>query len=54
MLDFRCKKCNALLAKEAIVLGTLEIKCKNCGAYNTVDVNKLDVNSLKKDNKFRV
>lgn len=35
MKDFRCKKCNKLLAKEKIN-GTLEIKCTRCGTINVI------------------
>lgn len=35
MKDFRCKKCNKLLAKEKII-GVLEIKCTRCNTVNSI------------------
>ena len=35
--DVRCAKCGQLLAKEAILLGVLQIKCYNCNEFNTVN-----------------
>lgn len=38
MVEYRCKTCNHLLAKEEIRDGKLEIKCHKCKTYNTVAV----------------
>ena len=36
LAPFRCFRCGRLLAKEAILVGIVEIKCKNCKAINTL------------------
>lgn len=38
MIDFRCKACGHLLAKEGIREGALEIRCPKCKTYNTIKV----------------
>ena len=54
MIELRCKKCNALLMKEEIIVGSIEIKCRNCGTYNYLSVDKyiskLDKNSYRVNN----
>ena len=37
MTDFRCRKCNHLLAKEEVVFGKVEIKCYACNELNVVE-----------------
>ena len=32
--NLRCEQCNALLAKEDIALGGIEIKCSRCNKMN--------------------
>lgn len=46
MYDFRCKKCNSLLAKEEIVIGKMQIKCYNCNEFNDLDYLSEEVNKL--------
>lgn len=31
-----------MLAKESIILGTIEIKCPYCNTFNTTTIDKLD------------
>jgi phage FluMu protein Com len=37
MYDFRCRKCEHLLAKEEIIFGKIEVKCKYCHSINILD-----------------
>ena len=39
MVDMRCKNCGALLAKENIRAGEIEIKCPKCNTFNTIRVD---------------
>lgn len=39
MVQFRCKKCNALLCMEHVIEGVIEIKCYNCNELNRLEVS---------------
>ena len=39
MIEFRCKTCDRLLAKEHIQRGEVEIRCPKCKTYNTLTFN---------------
>ena len=40
---WRCYRCGALLAKEKILLGFVEIKCRRCNTINILNFNKIDM-----------
>ena len=40
--EWRCFRCGALLAKDKILLGRIEIKCRKCNALNVLELNELD------------
>jgi phage FluMu protein Com len=42
MIELRCKRCGALLLKESIVMGTVEVKCHRCNTFNTLSVDKMN------------
>lgn len=44
--DVRCKECGALLAKEDITIGDLEIKCYRCNEVNNCEYNSKFLESL--------
>lgn len=50
LVDFRCKNCGRLLAKEHIITGKFEIKCNRCGTFNTfeADISSRNVDSFSK------
>lgn len=45
MIEMRCRKCKRLLAKEDMVVGTIEIKCQ-CGVFNSLTVDKMNYGNL--------
>jgi len=51
MIELRCKRCNALLAKEEIRDGCVEIKCYHCNTYNIIDRIVYQKTSLDRDGK---
>ncbi len=40
--EYRCKSCERLLFRGFIVEGTVEVKCKGCGAMNTTVLASFD------------
>jgi len=38
MEEVRCPKCGRFLAYQAIVIGALKIKCRNCKIWCTLDI----------------
>ena len=42
--EHRCKQCNALLFKEHIKEGLVEIKCPKCNTYSIIDREKVKDN----------
>jgi len=40
--EARCGLCGRLLYREAIVLGIVKVKCRNCGRWNTLDIYPRD------------
>jgi len=40
--EWHCYRCGALLAKEKILLGFVEIKCRRCNTVNTLNYDRLD------------
>lgn len=50
MRELRCTKCRALLAREYIRTGRLEIKCHRCGRIEDIECKNFtdydDINSL--------
>ena len=45
-MEFRCRKCGHLLAKEEILFGTLEIKCYSCNELNFLDYDFKELNNV--------
>ena len=39
--NWKCYRCGALLAKEKILLGQVEIKCRKCNALNVLKFDDL-------------
>ena len=39
--NWKCYRCGALLAKEKVLLGQVEIKCRKCNTINTIKFNDL-------------
>lgn len=44
--EVRCAECGALLCKENIEVGEIEIKCHYCNAMNTQDYNSRIMESI--------
>ena len=40
--NWKCYRCGALLAKEKVLLGQVEIKCRRCNAVNVIKFNELN------------
>lgn len=54
MIELRCKRCSVLLLKEEIIVGSIEVKCRSCGTFNYISVDKyiskLDKSEEKENN----
>jgi phage FluMu protein Com len=44
--ELRCEKCGALLAKEDITIGDIEIKCHRCNCMNNYEYNSKFLDSI--------
>lgn len=42
-LELHCTNCGRFLALQAIVEGTIAIKCKRCKQWNVLDVHGIDM-----------
>lgn len=40
--EYRCQKCKKLLCKGTLVEGIIEVRCKHCHTFTTIESSKFD------------